>query len=185
MGYRMVLSRFLRWRGEDYVRKAVVLYLIYRLRELGVPVTEKKLQKLMFIVSYIDRNGYFEKREVRALFDDYRIAWHGVFSGRLRDILNRLSSEGLVLIERDETATDIALTEKGARKARDLAMDLDRYLREKIDYVVDRYGMPMGDELAELINEWLGISGAEAGSIKALLFGTRIEDLIEVASSIE
>ncbi len=178
------MLKFLLRRDADRVRKALVLYLLLRLSELGVAVTEKKLQKLVFLVCYRDRDGFFESEHIRSLFNDYRIAWHGVFSGKLRDVLNELQEEGLVAIERDETATDIALTNRGAEKARELAEELDNYLRRKVDWIVEKYGRLTGDELEELINEWLGISGSEAGSLKALLFGTRVEDLIEVAINV-
>lgn len=164
----------------DRIRNDIVLALLWKLsKKTRLPITEKKIQKLVFLALYIGKNGFFEEEGLRKIFDDYRIIWHGVFSGLLRDTLTKLSFEEKIFIIRDETATDIILADlDGAKKAYDKLNDL---LKQKIDWVVEVYGDKTGDELEELINKIFGIEGSEAGSLKALVFGSRVEDLIMAA----
>ena len=160
----------------DRIRNDVVLALLWKLsKKTRLPITEKKIQKLVFLTLYVSKNGFFEEER----FDDYRIIWHGVFSGLLRDTLTKLGFKEKVFIIRDETATDIILADVSeAGKAYSRLNDL---LRQKIDWVVETYGDKTGDELEELINKIFGIEGSEAGSLKALVFGSRVEDLIAAA----
>jgi len=170
--------------GKDNAARDAVIVLLTELAKRGIyTFSEKKIQKLMFLALYVREDGErFETEELRSIIDDYRIAWFGVYSSRVRGILAELQEQKLIAYPAAEGLLEP--TEKLLREAEKARTRLGKFmprLLTKLSLIAEKYGYMSAINLEELTDKVIGIEGNEGGAVKALMLGAKINDLIEAA----
>lgn len=181
---------FMLYRGKRKPRpRDIVLALLYLLceRKGRCLFSEKTVQKLTFLALYTYEDGgrlYFESEELRSIIDDYVVAWHGVFSGTVRDALRELEDEGLVGYDAEGM---YRLTWRGFEEGKRVYKKLDSVIKEKLEWTTARFGDLSSNELEHITNDVIGLEGSreEVAAGKGLMLGTRINDLIEFAKVVK
>jgi len=171
------------WGSREKIARDAVIVLLAKLAEGRVfDLNEKKLQKLVFLALYVKEDGErFEDEELRSIIDDYMVAWFGVYSGKLRDILEELRKEGLIEWYDEGLVIPTRKLLEEARSAEKRLKNKASRVLEKIIYIIGKYGEMSALDLERLTDEIIGISGDDGGAVKALMLGAKINDLIEAA----
>ena len=170
--------------GKDNAARDAVIVLLAELAKRGIyTFSEKKIQKLMFLALYVREDGErFETEELRSIIDDYRIAWFGVYSSQVRDILAELQEQKLIAYPAAEGLLEP--TKKLLREAEKARNRLGKFmprLLKKLSLIAEKYGYMSATNLEKLTDRLIGIEGNEGGAVKALMLGAKINDLIEAA----
>jgi len=129
------------------ITKSVILYLIGR---LGKVEGKKKLMKLMFLVEHFNlkKEGLIKNP---ILGNKFYIYYYGVFSREVMDKFNSIVKDEQVKID----FPDITLSKK-------LEIELDNQeLKEKIEFIIQRFGKESGYDLEVKTLEMLGIKPSE------------------------
>jgi len=122
--------------------KKVLLYLIKKLKEKRTFTGKVQIMKLMFLIDHYDLNK--EKLTKNSfLGNEYYIYYLGPFSFEVSEDYDNL---------KEETCTN----------------ELDEKIKEKVDKIIEKFGMYNGEALQEITLEMLKITPKDKGKFMGL-----------------